>query len=1088
MEKDESISASGKARVTLAAALGSVLLLSQCRESGSAVAVEPPADADDKSAAAGSPAAGTPVSLPAKVDFNRDVRPVLSDRCFACHGPDANKGREAGLRLDTREGATAELESGNRAIVPGDLSASAMVARMRHHDPEEIMPPPKLDRPLSDSERGILERWIEQGAEYQPHWAFVAPEKHPAPAVMDTSWPLDDLDRFVLTKIESQQLAPNPPADRATLLRRASLTLTGLPPSLEQLDAFLADASPDAYEKQVDALLASPRYGERMAQDWLDLARYADTYGYQSDKPCFVWPWRDWVIKAFNENLPYDQFTTWQIAGDLLPDATQEQRLATLFNRLHRQTEEGGSIEEEFRQEYVSDRVHTYGTAFLGLTMECSKCHDHKYDPISQRDYFSMASMFGQIDESGLTPYSIPTTAPAPSMRLMEPHHPAEVAKRQAALESEETRHQTLATTREAAFEAWLAATPNLAATPPQAHYPLDATEGNQTANLIPGGKPATISGGQLTVLPGATGQAVEFDGDTVLQLDGVSGITRHDPLSLSLRIFCPETKERAVILHSGPGLYSQAADAAGFELLLEKGKLRWSCIHLWPGCAASIETAEPFPLGKWVQVTVTYDGSSRAGGLKMYFDGKPAATAVLRDHLDKQIVAGAIRVGARPRDDRGFAQGRIDDLAVFRSPLTPAEVADLAGTPLDSVFQAAKAGDGGAKGLIREFYLTHVDPELAASRAAVLAARRALYDDYLEHIPLIMCMEETKYPKQFHVLTRGDYASPDLSQPVSPEPPSAVMPFADDAPRNRLGLARWTTDPKNPLTSRVAVNRLWMMCFGNGIVPTQENFGLQGDAPTHHELLDTLSREFVESGWDQKKLLKRLVTSATFRQSSSNTAEKLERDPNNLLLARGPSSRLSGEAIRDQALFAAGLLVEKTGGPSVKPWQPPGIWSEAGASGGDYTPDTGEGLYRRSLYTYRKRTAPPPNMLTLDAGSREICQARRLATNTPLQPLVFLNDQSFFECARMLAKRVVAAQPDDPVAQSRLAFRLLTGRAPGEAEAAAIDELLATQKSHYEKDLPAAKSVCGEDNPHLAALTVLCSTLLATDATITNR
>ena len=1059
-------------------AVAATLLLSQCREGGTTVVESSPAET------AGDLAGG----IPAKIDFNRDVRPVLSDRCFACHGPDANKGREAGLRLDTFEGATATLESGKRAIVPGDLAASEMVVRMRHHDPEQIMPPPKLDRPLTDSERGILERWIEQGAEYQPHWAFVAPEKHPAPAVKAADWCRDEIDRFILAKIEHEGLAPNPPADRATLLRRTSLTLTGLPPTPAQLEAFVRDESPDAFEKQVDALLASPRYGERMAQDWLDLARYADTYGYQSDNPCFVWPWRDWVIKAFNENLSFDKFTTWQIAGDLLPGATQEQRLATLFNRLHRQTQEGGSIEEEFRQEYVSDRVHTYGTAFLGLTMECSKCHDHKYDPISQREYFSMASMFGQIDESGLYPYSLSTTAPAPSMRLLEPGHEAEIEKRRAALAAAEKRHLELPASREAAFEAWLAATPSLAISPRFARYPLDAVEGGKTGNAVAEVGPASVSGGQLAVVQGVEGQAVEFDGDTVLQLDGVSGVTRHDPLSISLRIFSPDSKQRALILHSGPAMYSQAADASGFELLMEKGKLRWSCIHLWPGCAASIETAEPFPVGKWVQVTLTYDGSSRAEGLKMYFDGKPAATGVLRDHLDKKIVADVFRVGARPRDDRGFAQGRIDELSVFRRELTAAEVGDLAGLSLDSVFQAAKQGDAVSKAAIREVYFRHVDPELVSSRAALLAARLDLYDNYLEQIPLIMCMEETKYPKQFHVLTRGDYASPDLKQPVSSAPPAAVMPFAEDAPRNRLGLAQWTTDPKNPLTSRVAVNRLWMMCFGSGIVPTQENFGLQGDAPTHQELLDTLARDFVASGWDMKALLKRIVMSATFQQSSSNHADKLERDPKNLLLARGPTFRLSGEAIRDQALLAAGLLVEKIGGPSVKPWQPPGIWSEAGASGGDYTPDSGEGLYRRSLYTYRKRTAPPPNMLTLDAGSREICQARRMATNTPLQPLVFLNDFSFFECARFLAKRVVGEKPEAAVEQYRQAFRILACRNPSDSEARAMDELFVAQKANYEKDLPAAKSVCGEENPHLAALTVLCSTLLAADATITNR
>jgi hypothetical protein len=1019
----------------------------------------------------------------APVSFAFEVRPILSDRCFGCHGPDADKGREAGLRLDTSEGATAKLESGARAIVPGDLKASAMVERIRSHDPEEIMPPAKLNRPLTDAERDVLIRWIAQGAVYEPHWAFVTPKQHQPPAVKDAGWCKDEIDRFVLGTLEKVKLAPNPEADRATLLRRASLTLTGLPPSPQQLKDFIADASPDAYEKQVDALLASPRYGERLAQDWLDVARFADTYGYQSDLQCFVWPWRDWVIGAFNSNLSYDKFASWQIAGDLLPDATRDQRLATMFNRLHRQTQEGGSIEAEFRQEYVSDRVHTFGTAFLGLTMECAKCHDHKYDPLPQSDYYSMASMFGQIDECGLYPFSLSTSAPEPSMRLEQPQHGPEIAKRRALLDAAEKQLRELPATRDAAFEAWLAATPAISLPQPVGNYPLDAAA--PLANLAPNGKPASVSGGQLKNVPG---DAVEFDGDTVLQLDGVAGVTRHDPLTVALRVFSPDAKDRAVILHSGPAMFSQAADASGFELLLEKGKLRWSCIHLWPGCAASIETSEPFPVGKWVQVTVTYDGSSRAAGLKMYFDGRPAATSVVTDQLDKKIAADVFRLGARPRDDRGFSQGQIDNLSVFRDELVPVEVATLAGSPLDAAFQAAKSGDATVKAGVRDYYLRHVDPEMAAARAAVQAAMKGLYDDYLDHIPLIMVMRESPVPKQFHVLTRGDYASPDLTRPVQPSPPSAVMPFPADAPRNRLGLARWMTDPANPLVSRVAVNRFWMMCFGSGIVPTQENFGLQGDPPSHPELLDTLSHDFVASGWDVKKLLKRIVMSATFRQSSNNTAEKLERDPANRLLARGPAYRLSGEAIRDQALFAAGLLVEKVGGPSVNPWQPPGLWSEAGASGGDYVPDKGEGLYRRSLYTFRKRTAPPPSLITLDAGSREICQARRLTTNTPLQPLIFLNDMSFFECARKLADRCAAEIPGNAAAQCERAFVILTGRDPRAAERAAIDELCTTQKADYEKDTAAARSVCGKDDPSLAALVIVCSTLLTSDAVITNR
>lgn len=1023
-----------------------------------------------------------------KIDYNRDVRPILSDRCFGCHGPDANKGREAGLRLDTPEGATAKLKSGNRAIVPGDSKASEMVARIYSHDPEEIMPSKKLNRTLTDAERAMLVRWIDEGAEYQRHWAFVAPKKHPRPAVKKSDWGKDDIDFFTLAKMEKENLAPNSEASREALLRRVSFVLNGLPPSPEQVKAFVADQSPDAYEKQVDALLASPRYGERMAQDWLDIARFADTYGYQSDKECFVWPWRDWLIKQYNENLPYDQFLTWQIAGDLLPKPTRDQQLATMFNRLHRQTEEGGSIEQEFRQEYVSDRVQTASTAFLGLTLECSKCHDHKYDPLPQTDYYSMSAMFGQIDECGLTPYSISTSAPEPSMRLREPNHDIEIEKRQAVLDAAIAEQKKTSASRDEAFAQWLAATPSLTPPVPSAHYPLDAIVDGKLPNAIANAAAAQMSGGQLTAVPGAVNGAMQFDGDTLLQLEGINGLNRYQPLSISVRLFSPEKKNRAVILHSGPGLYSQGADAGGFEILLDNGKLRWSCIHLWPGCAISIETVDEFPVGKWVDLTVTYDGSSTAGGLALYYDGKPVATKVLHDHLDKSITTETMRVGARPRDDRGFAEGRMDELKFFRMALSPLEVDDLHQASMAEVFASAKSGNADATARVREHFLKRVDETAAKARDAVVAARKSLEDGYLHHIPLIMCMKLSPHPRQFHVLVRGDYASPDLTKPVEPAPPQAVMPFDAKAPKNRLGLAQWMTDPNNPLVSRVAVNRLWIMCFGNGIVTTQENFGMQGDAPTHPELLDSLAYDFSHEGWDVKRLLKRMVMSATFRQTSASTPEKREKDPKNTWLSRGPSYRLSGEAIRDQALFASGLLVEKIGGPSVKPWQPDGVWSEAGASGGDYHPDGGEGLHRRSIYTYRKRTAPPPSMLTLDAGSREVCQPRRLTTNTPLQPLIFLNDLGFFECAKKLAERAIREKPESPAAQFTQAFVILTCREPRPAEVKALEELYNAQRSGYEKDLAAAKAVCGQDNPALAAMIVVCSTLLTSDAAIVNR
>ncbi len=1025
--------------------------------------------------------------LQAAVDFNGEVRPLLSDRCFACHGPDSAK-RKAGLRLDTLEGATATLKSGKRAVVAGKPQDSELVARIQEADAHERMPPEKLNRPLSATESETLKQWISEGAVYAKHWAFVAPQAHAAPSVKDRAWPKDDLDRFVLKKLEDHQLAPNPEAPRNSLLRRLSFALNGLPPTPEQLASFANDASPDAYEKQVDALLASPRFGERMGQDWLDVARFADTFGYQSDKDCFVWPWRDWVIGAFNNNLPYDQFLTWQLAGDLLPGATQDQRLATTFNRLHRQTEEGGSIEPEFHQEYISDRVHTVGTAFLGLTMECCKCHDHKYDPLPQSDYYSLCSMFGQIDECGLTPYSIGTSAPEPSMHLLNAPQQAELEKRRAALEAALSARKTVLAGRDEAFAQWLATTQEI--TPPAAsdHFSLDALVDGKFPNKIPNAAPASVSGGQLVAVAGAAGGAMQFDGDTLLQLDGVKDLTRHQPLSISAWIFSPEKKQRAVILHSGPGLFSQMADAAGFEVLLENGKLRWSCIHLWPGCAASVETNADFPVADWIHLTVTYDGSSSAAGLKIYYNGQPVPAAEIHDSLDKNITTEIMRIGARPRDDRGFAEGRIGNLKIFRSALSPLEVADLHAPLMAAALQAAKAGDAAALASLRVHYLSRVDAEVAKADAAVIAARKSLQDDFEAHLPLIMVMKDSPHTRSFHVLTRGDYASPDLKRPVDPSPPTAVMPFPADAPKNRLGLARWMTDPANPLAARVEVNRLWMMCFGTGIVATQENFGMQGDPPTHPELLDTLAFEFSKDGWDVKRMLKRLVMSATFRQTSAATREKFEADPKNQWLSRGPSYRLCGEAIRDQALLAAGLLVEKSGGPSVKPWQPAGIWSEAGASGGDYQPDSGEGLHRRSLYTFRKRTAPPPSLLTLDAGSREICQARRLTTNTPLQPLIFLNDQGYFECARALAKRVANEPAEAPDAPLQQAFLRLTSRLPAAPELAALRDLRARELKHFTADPAAAKAVAGEENPNLAALVIVCSTLLTCDATLTNR
>lgn len=1010
----------------------------------------------------------------APVDFNRDVRPILSDRCYGCHGPDADKGRKAGLRLDEFAGATKELKSGDRAIVPGDIEKSAMVQRMRTDDPEEIMPPPELHRPLTPAEKDILTRWIKQGAKYDPHWAFVSPREHPVPKVADAAWVKDPLDAFIAAQAAKVGLKPSPAADRTTLLRRVSFALTGLPPTAEEVAAFLADDSADAYEKRVDALLASPRFGEHLAVGWLDLSRYADTWGYTGDKAMFAWPWRDWVLKAFNENKPYDQFLTEQLAGDLLPNPTQDQRVATAYNRLHRMTFEGGSIAEEFRQDGINDRVMTAGYGFMGLTMECARCHDHKYDPISQKDYFSMAAMFGDQNENGLLSYH--GEVPPPFIRLYK----SETERRKEA----ELRGAVVAAEMAlSAVRAENIGKPEVKAPAPVAHFPLEAFTKSGVDDAIAGGKPAKFerrgSPEDLRLTPGVKGQAVKFDGDAGFILPDFKQLGRFDPFTFSAHLRLGEKNARATVLHS-TGFYTGDGDATGVELLVVHGRLRWSMIHLWPNSAASVETTDELPVGAWRRVTVTYDGSSKAAGLRIYVDGREAKTTVMRDTLHAKPRDNALEIGSRSRD-AGFRNGALDEIQLWRQALTPAEVAVLHGLDVQTL----------PPPVLAEHAKLRFDEAYAAAWKKYQDAQRALAA-HQESAPAFFAMEHSPLAPKAYVLTRGEYDKPDLSKPCDPGVPTRVFPWDESLPKNRLGLARWLTDPRHPLTSRVVINRLWAQVFGAGLVATSENLGLQGDLPTHPELLDTLAVDFVRGGWNTKAMLRRLVLSSTFRQASTPTAEAREKDPANKYLARGPVLRLTAEMVRDQALLASGRLVEKVGGESVP-----------------------ESANRRSLYTYRKRTAPPDNMLIFDAGSREVCQPKRLNTNTPLQALVLLNNPGFVESAKSLAGKVSKLSAE-PSAQIVAAFRAVCTRDPRPAELAALNELYATQKANPPKfaaeqppppapapavkpgakakkakaaDSPPAPSLPRiPADPALAALTLVCSTILASDAAVTSR
>jgi hypothetical protein len=984
------------------------------------------------------------------VSFNREVRPILSDRCYGCHGPDANKGRKAGLRLDESEGSKAKLKSGNHAIVPFDLAKSAMVERIQSKDADEIMPPPELHRPLSDQEKSILLRWIKQGAKYEAHWAFVAPQRSPQPMVKLKAWPKEEIDYFTLSAMEKQGLQPSPEAEPVTLLRRVSLALTGLPPTPEEVDAYLADQSPQAYEKKVDALLASPRFGENLAVAWLDLSRYADTYGYTGDKDMFAWPWRDWVLEAMNHNMPYNQFLTEQLAGDLLPRATISQKVATAYNRLHRLTFEGGSIAEEFRQDGISDRVITAGYGFMGLTLECSRCHDHKYDPISTKDYYSLAAMFSDVVENGLLPYH--GEVPPPFVRLFKPDQETQVEKLKAAvLQAEQDYQKQLRSVV-------VKRTHEVTVPDPVAFYPFEVLTKTGTPNMVPKTKPATFERhrgdqlGTVELAPGRVGQAMSCDGDGGLYLSDLDKFGRFTPISFSAWIQLGEKNKRATLLHAS-GFYTNDADASGIELMIIDGKLRWSAIHLWPSIAASIQTKAELPLKTWVHVTVTYDGSSQAAGLKIYLDGQLTPTTVERDALTAPIRQNTLELGSRSRD-AGFRSGLIDEATVWRTALTSGEVAVHHGIPQGELSAPQKF----------EQEVCRFNSEVQAAWTRLQAARQAL-EQAEEAAPKFYCMEHSDQALPSYVLTRGQYDQPNLQQRVTPSVPQKVFPWSDKLPANRLGLAQWLTDPRHPLTARVAVNRYWTQVFGAGIVPTTENFGLQGDAPTHPELLDNLAVEFQASGWNVKALLKRLVMSATFRQSSVATAKGREVDPANKWLARGPVLRLSAEMVHDQALAAAGMLVEKVGGPSVK-----------------------EDEHRRGIYLYRRRTAPPDSMLIFDAGSRETCQPRRLTTNTPLQALLLLNEKVFVQASEKLAQRLAKQSTLNVEGKITLAFRSICTRQPRANELQALTGLYQQELKNYQADLASAQKLVHQKNPETAALALVCNTIFASDAAVTSR
>ena len=1031
-----------------------------------------------------------------RIHFNRDIRPILSDKCFSCHGLDKNA-RKADLRLDVREQAIEK-----RAILPGKPDQSELIHRILSSDEDELMPPPKSNKPLTPAEKALLKQWVEEGAEYHPHWSFISvPNTVPVPQPADSSkWIRSPIDGFVLDRLRRERIEPAAEATREKWLRRVSFDLTGLPPTMIELDSFLSDTTATAYEKAIDRLLDSKAFGERMANEWLDVARYADTFGYQADRNMHVWPWRDWVIRAFNENLSYDKFITWQTAGDLLPDPTHDQLLATTFNRLHRQTNEGGSIEEEFRQTYIADRVVTNGTAFLGMTFECARCHDHKYDPISQANFYEFAAFFSNIDEHGL--YSHFTeTAPTPALPLFEG--------------SQESAHDQLLekirVQREVLRQRRTDAETRFRTHPLSSARPSNATEltallmSNSAHPLEPKLRvtfeDAKVSG-ENKLVPGLNGQAIEFGGDEAFTCAGSGQYGRSDPFTLSCWLKSVEHKPRIVVAHQCVA----AEDAAyrGYSLILDNGRVQFSLVHFWPGNAIQVESQNPIANQEWTHVAVTYDGSSTAAGIRLFINGEPTETVTTHDRLTRDITyrkdwgdskpeGVELALGARFRDV-GFRQGQIDELQVFNRNLSSLEIAKL-NHDLKSPDVAARHTPLPCdQASLFEHYLLQVDEPYRVALDELHKLERE-ENEQIAQVRQIMVMQESPEPRAMHILKRGAYDAP--GDAVTANVPATILPFSEDLPRNRLGLAKWLTDDRHPLTSRVAVNRVWSLLFGRGLVLTVEDFGGQGQVPSHPELLDWLARDFMDHGWDLKRLCKQIALSATYRQSSVPRDAKLYvDDAENVLLGRGPRYRLPAEQIRDNALAVSGLLVMKQGGPSVMPYQPAGLWEESG-TGKSYQQAKGEGLYRRSLYTFWRRTSPPPSMLTFDATGREVCTARRERTATPLQALVLLNDPQFVEAARVLAEKTLKRHPGDLNAQLRDLFREMTSRLPDPKERIILTRLYDEQKRHFEQTPEDAKTfLTVGDSPRdeqlnpaqHAALTVVVKAMLSFDECVTKR
>jgi hypothetical protein len=1027
-----------------------------------------------------------------KIEYNRDVRPILAENCFACHGADSAS-RKADLRLDRRDDAIKA-----EAIAPGDVDKSALVERIFAPEKSQVMPPPKTKKKLTDAQKETLKRWIASGAEYEPHWSFIAPKRPTPPAVRshaergNESWVRNPIDRFILAELEKCGLQPAAEADRHTLARRVSLDLTGLPPEPADVEAFVNDKRPDAYERFVDKMLDSPHWGEHRARYWLDAARYADTHGIHFDNYREMWSYRDWVINAFNRNLTFDRFTIEQLAGDLLPNRTLDQQVASGFNRCNITSNEGGLIPEEYLVLYTRDRTETTARVFLGLTANCAVCHDHKFDPLTTKEFYSLSAFFNNTTQ-GAMDGNIKDTPPILFVPQMEdrPRWDAVVKELAETRKQVETRKQTA----RADFDKWS----NKPEAPATGQVPSEGlrfqaalNEGiGGTIHLTVDGKPSTaaLASGAAWDKGHIADKAFKVQSGGTLEVADAGDFDNKLGFSYGAWVKLPKNVANGAVF----ARMDDKHDFRGWDLWVQNNRIGAHIVHKWQEDALKVVSRKPVKAGQWNHLFVTYDGSGKPGGVKVYVNGVPQETTVEAGSLRNTIRANVpFKVGQRSSTSRidGLV---LQDMRLYGRTLSSQEVERLVKGTRGAwlLRKPAKARSAAETNELFDWWLATLDTsyQRLTKKASDLQQEESALRSRgtIAHV----MQEKPSEPTAF-VLYRGDYDK--RRDAVKAATPQFLPPMLKELPRNRLGFAQWLLRPENPLMARVTVNRFWQEVFGTGIVRTSEDFGSTGDLPSNPELLDWLAVEFRESGWDIKRFFKLMVTSAAYRQSAQVTAEKLDKDPDNRLLSRGPRYRLDAEMVRDYALSASGLLVRKIGGPSVRPYQPEGVWEAVamiGSNTRDYRRDSGDRLYRRSMYTFWKRAAPPASMDIFNAPSREVCTVRRERTNTPLQALVTLNDPQFVESARYLAQTTLKEGGDKE--EGRIDFmarRLLCRSLRGEemkVVQASLHDLLVNYKTRAEdaKKLLAvgeAKIDAKLDTATLAAWTMLANEMMNLD------